>query len=413
MVLSLGQSIAAPALPVYAKSFGVDFFTASLIVILVPWGGVVSTFPTGYIIDRFGRKPVVIIGPVLTALMAFGTALAPSFVFLLACRFLSGAAAQMWQQGRLAMIADTGGDRERGKMITWMMTTQQFGTLFAPAIGGSIALIDLRLPFVIHGILVLIALVPTIKLMKETSTRESRQSAAEGDWGFVWSQLIRPQMLYFLAAQVFANLTRGNVQGILNLYMTYAYGTGTQALGFIATANSVMTLPIGFGTGIVMDRYGRKTTIVPGFLGLFVSAIYCAWTVIAAASFGAFLVGYYLLHITQAITSGNMQVLGTDLAPARARGRFIGIWRMLAQLGNATSPMFFSLFALIGYAASFSFVAVCALATAGIVAFKVEETVRSVRTRPAEPEAKPPEAEGAPATAEVAAAAETKAVAPP
>jgi sugar phosphate permease len=125
--------------------------------------------------------------------------------------------------------------------------------------------------------------------------------------------------------------------------------------------------------------------------------MYLAWTVVTGANFTLFLVGFYLLHISQSITAGNMQVLGSDLAPARARGRFIGIWRFLAELGQATSPVMFSLFALVGYAASFSFVGVCAAVTAMIVGLKVKETVGTQRSRITQVETKPAEPEPPPA----------------
>src|SRR5215208_3166466 len=89
VMLSLGVGIAAPVLPAYAKSFDVSFSTAALILIVQPWGSVVSTFPTGYLIDRVGRKPILLLGPLLTALSAFATAFAWSFAVLLIFRFLN------------------------------------------------------------------------------------------------------------------------------------------------------------------------------------------------------------------------------------------------------------------------------------------------------------------------------------
>src|SRR5204862_5566453 len=74
MAISLGQGIATPVLPVYAKSFGIDFNTATLVVILHGVGGLVATFPIGYAIDRFGRRPVLLTGPIITALTSFLTA---------------------------------------------------------------------------------------------------------------------------------------------------------------------------------------------------------------------------------------------------------------------------------------------------------------------------------------------------
>jgi len=376
VMLSLGVGIAAPVLPAYAKSFDVSFSTAALILIVQPWGSVVSTFPTGYLIDRIGRKPVLLIGPLLTALSAFATAFAWSFAVLLVFRFLNGMAAQMWQQSRLAMIADSAADSERARLITWMNSMQRFSLLFAPVIGGFAAGVDLRLPFILHGVLVLLVCAPTWFLVKETAPRDpGGATRQDGDWRYVFSELKRPQLRWFLAAQVFANMTRGNIQGILNLYMSYEYQRSPQSLGIIASATSLSNIPIGFLTGGVMDRYGRKKTVVPGFSGLALAGAFLAFTALTHAPFWVFLIGYFLLNLSQAITSGNMQVLGADLAPARARGRFIGLWRFMAEFGNASSPTMFSLFALLGYAASFSFTGVSALFVALIIGLKMKETL--------------------------------------
>jgi MFS family permease len=332
----------------------------------------------------------------LTAVSAFLTAFAWSFAVLLIFRFLNGMAAQMWQQARLAMIADSAGDRERGKLITWMNSTQRFGMLAAPLIGGMVAGYDIRLPFILHGVLVSTVILPTAMLVKETAPAETRQAHQTGEWSFVFSELRKPQMLWFLTAQLFANLTRGNIQGIMNLYMSYEYHRGPQSLGLLATANSVANIPIGFMTGTIMDRYGRKKTVVPGFVGLALSGAFLAFTALNHSPFWVFLIGYFMLGISQGVTGGNMQVLGSDLAPARARGRFIGLWRFMAELGNASGPTLFSLFALIGYAASFSFTGACGLVVALVIGIKVKETMRrreeitpAVAQAPPEPPALP------------------------
>ena len=387
----MGMGIAAPVLPAYAKTFDVSFATAGLIIIVQPWGSVLATFPTGYMVDRVGRKPVLIAGPVLTAISAIMTAFAPTFAFLLFCRFLNGMSEQMWQQARLAMIADTGGDRERGKLITWMGSMSRFGNMFAPAIAGVVAVIDIRIPFLIHGILVLLILVPSIRYTRETKP-ELKAGEGDGDWKFIWSELVKPHMLWFLAAQIFANLTRGNIQAIMSLFMAYQYGRGPTSLGLIASANSFANIPIGFATGTIMDRYGRKKTVVPGFASMAVAAAFLVYTVIDHSPFWVFLIGYFWINMSQGITGGNMQVLGSDLAPARARGRFIGIWRMLAAFGNAGSPTIFSALATIGYAASFSFIGFCAATVSIIIAFKVKETIRPrERASPVPVPAPPPE----------------------
>src|SRR3954466_158542 len=89
LTLALGQGIAVPALPVYARSFGVSFGVASTVLVAFSLGGLLAGVPTGYLIDRFGRKKVIIAGPILIAISSFLAAASQSFPELLAYRFLA------------------------------------------------------------------------------------------------------------------------------------------------------------------------------------------------------------------------------------------------------------------------------------------------------------------------------------
>jgi len=406
-VLSLGTGIAAPAIPVFAKSFEVSITTAGLFIVVHAIGQLVSVFPTGYMIDKLGRRPVILIGPLITAITAILTAFAGTFEMLLVFRFLNGYAEVMWGQGRLAMIADTGGIRERGKLITWMMSLQRVGHLFSPALGGFLALIDLRLPFIVHGLLVLLVLIPSFRMIKETRPKKSAESAEEArsEWQYVFAQVRQPHILYFLAAQFMASLTRGSTAGIITIYLVFAYNVGPGTLGLLSTLNSILVLPIGFLTGVIMDRYGRKMTLVPGFAGIAVASAYMALTAALGASLAVFLTAYFALHMAQAVTAGNMQVLGSDLAPERARGRFFSVWRMFGEAGSAVSPVIFTALAAgVSYAAAFGFIGISGFTVAMIIGFKIQETVGSIsgrsRRRSGEaqtPPEEPPAAESEPA----------------
>jgi MFS family permease len=85
LVLALGTGIALPAVPTLAKSFGVSFGAASGVVTSFLIGNLIGTLPAGWLIDRFGRRVVMIGGPLLTSLGAFLVALAHSFPELLVC----------------------------------------------------------------------------------------------------------------------------------------------------------------------------------------------------------------------------------------------------------------------------------------------------------------------------------------
>ena len=114
-VLSLGYSIATPAVPVFAKSFDTGFAVASLVIVVHALGGLIAAVPTGFLVDHLGRRPMLFAGPILMAASSALTAAAQSFPELLLYRFLGGGAMEMWRQARLAMIADVSKSRQRGR----------------------------------------------------------------------------------------------------------------------------------------------------------------------------------------------------------------------------------------------------------------------------------------------------------
>jgi MFS family permease len=399
----MGTGIATPVIPNYAKSFGVDFGAASLVVILVGFGSLAATLPSGYLLDRIGRRPVLLAGPLLTAVAAFLTASAATFPELLIYRFIEGAAIQMWQQSRLTIITDVGATRERGRQITWMMAMQRTGNLVSPALGGFLATaFGLRAPFLVYGVLAALAFIPTFLLVKESAPARRRGSdnGSASEWQTVLRALRTRQISCYMVAQVLANVARGQAAGgaVVLLYAAYAYDIGPGTLGLLAAANSAIGLPIGLAAGYLMDRFGRKVTIVPGFAAIFVSTLVTAATAALHAPFALFVPALLVMNGCQSLTGGNLQVLASDLAPVEARGRFFAISRLMSAGGAAFSPVAFSAASTFGYGASFLVRAFSALAVSLIIGFGVNETVGQAPKAAAESlatEAGTPESPGA------------------
>jgi MFS family permease len=126
-ILALGYSIATPAIPVFAKSFDTGFGIAALVIVVHFLGGLVAAVPTGFLVDRLGRRPMLFAGPVLMTVSSCLTAVAQTFMQLLLFRFLGGVAMQMWRQARLAIIADIGKNRERGRQMSGMVGIEGAG----------------------------------------------------------------------------------------------------------------------------------------------------------------------------------------------------------------------------------------------------------------------------------------------
>ena len=376
LVLAIGTGIALPAIPTLAKTYAVSFGMASGIVTAFVLGNVAGTIPSGWLIDRFGNRVVLIAAPLITSATSFAIFFSDNFTELLILRFLTGCAAQMWQMARLAAISYGAVPSQRGRLVSWMFGMDSTGRLTGPIIGGFIAAAwGPRAPFLIFAAMALIALIPTSTLAKDTPHHGPAERDKKTARAMSLRDVIMPRLVYFGVA-LFAGMTRGPLNAdLLHLYAAFAYGLGPQQIGYLATAASCLSLPIGFTGGWIMDRFGRKRTMVPGFTGVTIAMALLAVSAYAHLSLVWYIALFLLGVATQALTGGSVQTVGADVAPAQARGTFLGLWRFTGQGGVALGPIIFAAVAdTVDYGTAFLFTSSCAVVVAYLLIRYVPET---------------------------------------
>lgn len=386
-LLGIGRGFIVPVLPLMAIDFGAGPTGAGLLLFVPMLGGVIVSLPTGYLMDRIGRRKLLITSTLLLSLSALLVLRASSFTEVLIYMGINGFAQQMWQMARLTVIADSSAQNRRGRMITGMAGVNRAGTLLGPLAGGAIALLDLRIPFLLFGIFALLATVPSYLFVHETAPavlarRRGDTAAAQVDVS--WARLITKPVLVLFTAQFMANVGRGGVQGQGGIYVAYAafaYGLNSLALGGVSSAMGVVGIPVTLMAGQVMDRFGRKRTIVPASALLAVGL----WTMggVAWGELGLpfFILGFIVINLAVSFMAGSMQTLGSDVAPAAARGKFFGVNRLIAETGSATNPGIFTLsVALIagatGFTVAFASMGGFAIAASLLIGFVLRETLR-------------------------------------
>ena len=186
--MGLGLGITVPVIPELTQQMGIQLEGAALVFVFQLLGTLAAPLPTGFLIDKLGRRRVLLAGPFVTAVASLLVAKVAlegadgSFVELLVYRFIAGWGEQMWMLSRITVIADTGATNQRGKQVTQMFGVQQIGNLSGPVIGGFAAVvIGLWTPFVMHAVIVLIAVIPSFFVLRETAPpARPRQASASG-----------------------------------------------------------------------------------------------------------------------------------------------------------------------------------------------------------------------------------------
>ncbi|MGD0447439.1 MAG: MFS transporter [Candidatus Dormibacteria bacterium] len=172
LVMFTGIAALFPVVPLYVRSHG---GTSADIALFVAGPLVASTLvqlPAGHLVDRIGRKPVLIGSRLLYAALSGGLFLNLGPLWLLALlRVGQGASGGAYVPALRAALADLTAPGERGHRYAQLQGCEMVGLLLGPAIGGAIALWQDSGIFAASGIAVLLGLGAVIR-MPETRGAE-------------------------------------------------------------------------------------------------------------------------------------------------------------------------------------------------------------------------------------------------
>src|SRR5512141_1941292 len=168
-----------PVLPALVGSFTAtpadQAFWYGMVTFSFSFANFLASPVLGALSDRYGRRPVLLLGFCGLALSFFATALATAVWMLLAVRLVSGA-----MQSNLAVanayVADITPPENRAKRFGMLGAMFGVGFILGPVMGGLLGAIDLRLPFFVAGGLALMNLLYGYFVLPESLSAERRHA---------------------------------------------------------------------------------------------------------------------------------------------------------------------------------------------------------------------------------------------
>ncbi len=141
-VFSLNQfaiSVFLPAMPAMAKALGAGGASAKATLTVYLFVYAVAALIHGPLSDRYGRRPVLLVGLGLYTLASFACALAPSIEVLLAARVVQAIGAASGVVVTRAIARDTMAGPELVRTNAYLSTGQGVAPGLAPLLGGLLA----------------------------------------------------------------------------------------------------------------------------------------------------------------------------------------------------------------------------------------------------------------------------------
>jgi MFS family permease len=168
VVNALGYGIIIPILYTYTERFGLNAFQYGLLFALFSLCQFIATPLIGRLSDKYGRKPLLLASIAGTAVSFFMMAFAPNAIILFLARALDGLTAGNIPVAA-AVISDTTEEKDRVKGFGIIGASFGFGLFVGPAISGFTVAISPAIPFIIAGIISIIAVLLTYFLLPETN----------------------------------------------------------------------------------------------------------------------------------------------------------------------------------------------------------------------------------------------------
>jgi len=131
---TVGAALVVPILPFYATRYGATAFLVGLLVSVFSIAQLVSAPTWGRLSDRYGRRPAILTGLVISALSYIVFAFAGSWQVLMISRVVQGLGAGTIGAVQ-AYVADASPPEKRTKAIGWLTTVTSLGWLSGAALG--------------------------------------------------------------------------------------------------------------------------------------------------------------------------------------------------------------------------------------------------------------------------------------
>jgi MFS family permease len=170
--VALGFGIVAPAIPLFAKDFGVTNFAAGAVISAFALVRFASAPMAGRFVNRFGERVVLATGIGIVGVSSFLAGLSGNYTQLLVLRGIGGFGSAMFTVSSFALLLRVVSADQRGRAAGTYQTGFLLGAIAGPAFGGPLTAWSLRAPFFVYAITLLLAGTVATVFLARTALRE-------------------------------------------------------------------------------------------------------------------------------------------------------------------------------------------------------------------------------------------------
>jgi MFS family permease len=359
-----------PAIPVFAKSFGVNNAAIGLMVSAFAITRFSSGLISGTLVDKFGERAVFSTGVFMVSLFTFLAGVAQSYEQLLFFRAAGGLGSSMFSVAASSVILRAVSDDQRGQAQSVYQGSFIVGGMAGPAIGGLLSVISLRAPFFVYSILLFCSGVVALFFLKGDSIGAKVKNSSDEAATTIREALAMPAyrialVLAFIGTWVFFGMR----SSILPVFVTEELNSTTAVVGYGFAISAIMQGLILLKAGRFSDEKGRRAASIIGANIVFVGILILTFSVNA----WMFLLSMIVLGFGGAFLATTPASMVGDIIKGKG-GKVIAIFQMAGDAGMIFGPIIIGWISdVYSYRAAFGFSAAIFLIALALT-YKIPET---------------------------------------
>ena len=329
-----------PVIALTARELGASIAVSGLIVALIGVGSLISNVPAALITSRVGEKRAIVSAAMFSACALLLCIFAVHLWMLAAGVLMVGMGSSVFALARQAYLIEAVPLAMRARALSTLAGTNRIGVFIGPFAGAvMIYLMGLSGAYWV-AVLAMIAAawlaltLPDLVARPRSTTSEPARPAPR------LMDVIRSHSRVFATLGLGALLVsalRGSRQVVIPLWADHL-GLDPAAASLVYGLSAAIDMAVFYPAGKVMDQHGRIWVALPCTLLMGLSLIVMP----LASSVPAFLAVSLAIGLGNGIGSGIIMTLGADASPQAGRHAFLGIWRMLADVGSGGGPLLLS-----------------------------------------------------------------------
>ena len=332
----IGFGIVIPILPLYAEHFHASPVTIGWLTGIYSGMQIIFTPILGKLSDRFGRRPVLFVSIVGTAIGFALMGMAHSLTLLFVARILAGITG-----GNIAIpqayIADVTAPEKRSRAMGMIGAAFGLGFTFGPLIGGVMSRISYSAPFFFSAGLAVVNAALVYLILPESLSREHRAQPHENASIAEVFRHGRGAMFAIVVATYFFLIAGFSIMTTLfALFTEKRFGYDAQANGYLFGFVGIVSVIVQGGLiGRLIKTFGEVALARTGMILTTVSLAFLP----ASGSLFVLLLVSAGLAAGSGFASPPLSGLASQMIEPSWQGRALGVLQSAGSTGRLLGPL--------------------------------------------------------------------------